>query len=308
MNFKKDALLKNYSTFKIGGPAKFFCVAKNFKELKEAVEWAVKNNEKIFVLGGGSNILFSDEGFNGLVIKIENSNLNLEENEKVICGAGLKLNELVLFSIDNNLTGLEWAIGIPGTVGGAIRGNAGAFGSDMADSVEEVKALKIAGNKIEEINLNKENCQFGYRNSLFKEDKKLVIWEVKLALKKGARAAGKKMAGGYLNRRKEKQPADPSVGSIFQNPEVAPEIVKNFEEEQQMQCRNNKVPAGWLVDQCGLRGKIIGGAQVSEKHANFIINTGNATAEDVIMLISIIKQKVRNNFKIQLREEIEIAI
>jgi len=307
MKLQKGVLLKNYSTFKIGGSAKFFCAITAREEVKEVVEWAKNNNEKIFVLGGGSNILFGSNGFNGLVIKIENSELKKKEDE-IICGAGVRLSELVLFSIENNLSGLEWAVGIPGTVGGAIRGNAGAFGSNMADAIWQVNGLKINDGKIEEIELDNKECKFSYRSSLFKEDKKLLIREVFLKLEKGERNKGKKITGKFLHKRKRTQPMEPSAGSVFQNPVVSPEIIKEFENDRQMECRDNKVPAGWLIEQCDLRGKKIGGAQVSEKHANFIINTGEATAEDVIMLISIIKQKVRLNFGVQLREEIEIVV
>lgn len=352
---KKDILLSLYTTFKIGGPAKFFCIAKNIEEIKEALEFARKNNLKIFILGGGGNLLVSDKGFSGLVIKIQNSKFKTCPREasgiqdsNIICGAGLALAKAVSESVKNGLAGLEWAAGIPGTVGGAICNNSGAFGGSMADIVENVEILDIGclsstmigdwklkttpqpplsggeirisplirgGRGVEELEnleitkFTNKQCQFSYRSSVFKEEKKRIIISAVLKLKKGNQEESRKVISGYLKRRSEKQPlGHPSAGSVFKNPNInakhLAELIKKYPELETI-TRNNTIPAGWFIEEIGLKGKKIGGAMVSDKHANFIVNAGGAKAEDVVILISLIKQKVRNNFGIQLNEEIE---
>ena len=328
IKIKKNISLSKYTSFKIGGPAKYFCVVENNEEIKEALEFAGKNKLKVFVLGGGSNLLISDEGFDGMVIRIMNYELRIKDNN-IICGAGLSLMKLVNESVQNNLTGLEWAAGIPGTIGGAVVNNAGAFGKCMGDVVESVKILeyktspfaKGAGgiSSLDVKKLNNKQCNFSYRSSLFKEDKKYIILSAVLKLEKENQGEGKKITmtpslekrvGEILKLRKEKQPLEyPSAGSVFKNPVVDDDhfekLKKEFPELNKI-AKNNTIPAGWLIEQIeGLKGKKIGGAMVSEKHCNFIVNFNNAKAEDVVILISLIKQKVRNKFGIQLKEEIE---
>jgi len=324
MKIEKNVSLKKYSTFRVGGAAKFFCLVSNLAELEEVLKLAANKNDRVFVLGGGSNVLFGDDGFNGLVIKIENKKIDIEGTD-IICGAGLRLSKLLSFSMENDLVGLEWAAGIPGTVGGAIRGNAGAFGGEMKDHLRSVKVLKTDkgriekkenistdrknyGNLLQEEIFDSHQCRFGYRSSIFKQERDLIIWEARFNLASGNGRLSEEKIKEIIEKRKSKQPSEPSAGSVFQNPTVEPALVNVFEKDQEMKCRDNKVPAGWLIEEVGLRGKKIGGAQVSEKHANFIVNNGDATAEDVIMLISLIKQKVRRYFNVQLREEIEIVI
>lgn len=310
MNLQKDILLKDYSTFKIGGSAKYFCECENLNDIKDALKWARDKEKDFFILGGGSNILFNDNGFNGLIVRMLNQELRMED-DKIICGSGVNLTKLINFSIENNLVGLEWAVGIPGTVGGAVRGNAGAFGGQMVDSIKNIKVLKMdsISKSFEVIDFKKEDCQFGYRDSIFKKDKNLIIWETEFEFQLGKKEKSEKMIREILMKRKEKQPLKyPSAGSIFKNPIVSEEIIKQFEENKKIKCKDRKVPAGWLIERSGLKGKKIGGAKISEKQANFIVNVGNATSDDVVILISLIKQKVRNKFGIQLQEEIEIVV
>jgi len=330
-NLQKNISLKNYTTFKIGGPAKYFLTAGNKEEIKKAVELAKKLNLNYFILGGGSNILVSDKGFDGIVIKIQNSKFKVQnQNSKlktIYAEAGVKLGTLVEYSIEKSLTGLEWAIGIPGTLGGAIRGNAGAFNYSISDFVKIVGVLDIQEEKIKNakgsnhLKPNKiqndrlkfkifenKDCEFGYRESIFKHKKNLIILAAEIQLEKGDSKISKKRIQKYLQRRKSVQPFEyPSAGSVFKNilfSEISPEALKKCSKIEQFR-QVGKIPAGWLIENVGLKGKKIGGAQISEKHANFIINTGNAKAEDVTILISLIKQKVRNNFGLQLMEEIE---
>lgn len=257
MNFRKNILLKKYTTFKIGGPAKYFFEAKTKIELISALKLAKEKNLPFFILGGGSNLLVSDQGFNGLVIKF-----------------GQPLSAYVT-------KGLEWAIGIPGTIQAAVWGNAGAFGGSMADVVKSVEVLDINSLKIKI--LKNKDCKFAYRDSVFKQKKNLIILSVEIKTKKSSLKKIKE----YLAHRKKTQPLNfPSAGSVFKNPVG--------------------LSAGKLIQDCNLKGKKIGNVQVSEKHANFIINLGNGQAKDVIKLIKLIKEKVKNKFGIVLEEEIQL--
>src|SRR3989344_2804165 len=327
IKLEKNISLSNYTTFRIGGPAKFFIEVKNEEELLEALDYAKKNNLDFFILGGGSNLLVSDKGFDGLVIKMHNSSF-LIHNSSLECGAGVPLAKAVRESVNSGLTGLEWAAGIPGTVGGAIRGNAGAFGGETKDVIESVKVLVIPSlsrNLIKEeldpsvyspvgefaqdgIHIfTKDECQFGYRDSIFKQNKNLIILSAVFKLQKGNKEESRKKIQEIIKKRISVQPQGmPSAGSFFVNPVVNnPKIIEEFEKETGKKSKERKVPAPWLIEQADLKGRQIGGAKVSEKHANYIVNTGNATAEDVIMLASIIKQQVRDKFGVELKEEVQ---
>jgi len=257
MEFQKNVSLKKYTTFRVGGRAKYFFVAKTEKDLIEAIKTAKKMKLPFFILGGGSNVLISDRGYKGLVIKF-----------------GQPLSLYVS-------RGLEWAAGIPGTVQGAVYGNAGAFGKSMKDAVKEVKVFDAQTEKIK-IFKNKD-CQFSYKNSIFKKKNDQIILSVKIKTKK----SNSKKIKEYLKYKKETQPLNfPSAGSIFKNP-------AGFF-------------TGELIEKCGLKGKRVGNVKISEKHANFIVNLGNGKAKDVIKLIKLIKNKVKKKFGIILEEEVQI--
>ena len=256
MKFKRNIPLKNYTTFKIGGPAKYFFEAETKEDLIEAIKMAKKMKLPFFMFGGGSNILVSDKGFNGLVIKF-----------------GQPLSSFVS-------KGLEWAVSIPGTIQGAVCSNAGAFKKSMKDVVKEVEVFDTKTEKIKIF--KKRDCKFGYRDSIFKHKKNLIILSVKIKLKKSEPRKIQK----YLDYRKRTQPLElPSAGSVFKNP---PEK-----------------SAGELIEKCNLKGKRVGDVKISGKHANFIVNLGNGKAKDVLKLIKLIKNKVKNKFKINLEEEIQ---
>ncbi len=310
IKIKENILLSKFTTFRIGGKAELFVEAKSEGEIIEAVRYAEKNSLKFFILGGGSNVLFGDEGFDGIIIKIRNSKFEIR-NSILECDAGLPLSEVVKISLENSLTGLEWAAGIPGSVGGAIRGNAGAFGGSMADLVQNVKILKVGENgKTQIMEYKPDDCDFSYRSSIFKKDKNLIILSAVLELKKGDKKEIEGRISGVMARRKEKQPQGlASAGSFFENPIIEnPDLIKDFEEEKKSKVHNGKIPAGWLIEKAGLKGKKIGNVMVSEKNANFIVNLGGGKAEEIIMLCGIIKQKVRNELGIQLKEEVKIVI
>jgi len=291
---KKNVLLKNYTTFKIGGPTKYFFVAKNKKDLIQAILMAKKNKLPFFILAGGSNLLIADEGYKGLIINFQFSIFNFQKNE-VIVGAGLSLGKIVSAAIKRNLTGLEWAAGVPGTAGGAIYGNAGAFGKSMEDIVKSVEVFDLEDLRFKIYDLRK--CQFSYRNSVFKKNPNLIILSAVLQLKKGNKKRMKRKINEYLNYRKKTQPLSfPSAGSIFKNPSPD-QISKKF-------AAGKGFSAGELIERCGLKGKRIGKIKISEKHANFIVNLGEGKAKDVKKLIKLIKNRVKNKFGIELEEEI----
>jgi len=291
---KENILLKNYTTFKIGGRAKYFFVAKDKEDVIRAVLAAKKNKLSFFVLGGGSNTLISDKGFKGLVIKTENRTWKVE-GSRIYAEAGVPLSQLVSLALQNNLTGLEWAAGIPGTVGGAIYGNAGAFGKSMGDSVKQVEFFDIKHNKIKVF--KKKECRFDYRESIFKKNKNFVILSARFQLKKAKKSEIQKEIKENLNHRKETQPLNfPSAGSVFKNPAPKQSLVRG---------KPIRFSAGELIEKCGLKGKKIGDAQISEKHANFIVNLGKAKAKDVKKLITLVKKRVKKKFKVNLKEEIQ---
>ncbi len=296
---QKNILLKNYTTFKIGGKAKYFYVAKTKENLIKAIKMAKELKLPFFVLGGGSNLLISDNGFKGLVIKIENLKLKIE-NSKLITDAGVSLSKLVDISTKRGLTDLEWATGIPGTVGGAVNGNAGAFGKSMKYIVKKVEVFDVKNKKIKF--LKNKDCKFSYRDSVFKHKKNLIILSAALQLKKGNKNKITEKIKKYLEYKKNTQPLNyPSAGSIFKNPKGF--SVGELGEEDKSS--SSSFAAARMIEECGLKGKKIGNAKISEKHANFIVNLGSARAKDVEKLIKLMKQKVKNKFGVVLKEEIQ---
>ena len=328
---KKNISLKDYTTFKIGGPAKYFFVAKTKEDLILAIKMAKKFSLPFFVLGGGSNLLVSDKGFSGLVIKCQMSNVKCQ-NSKVEAGAGVLLSHLVNLFLSKKLSGLEWAVGIPGTVGGAVYGNAGAFGKSMANVVKKIEIFDTKDLRSKIYNLK--DCQFGYRNSIFKKNKNLIILSTEIHLKGGGKRGIQKKVKEYLNYKKTTQPLNfPSAGSIFKNPpgffagelgeedkssSSATERAKLSEGRkeriffdfaaarlgEETKVSSSAFTAARLIEECGLKGKRIGNVKISEKHANFVVNLGQGKAKDVKKLINLAKKKVKNRFKINLEEEI----
>lgn len=316
LKIRKNVLLKNHTTFKIGGPAEYFFRAKTKKEIMKAVKWAKEKKLPFFILGNGSNVLFSDNGFKGLVIKFqvsrqrrgspEAANFKLQKNI-IIANAGAKLTDLVKFSASKGFSGLEWAAGMPGTIGGAVYGNAAAFGKSIRDNVKEVEAFDCLKLLIKKI--NDRDCCFGPKTSIFKKNKNLLIFSVILEIKKGEPKKIKEQIKRYLACRK-KHPQEPSAGCIFKNHELKTKsegfnerALKNFPDYENFK-KSGFIPSSFLIDKSGLKGKRIGGAMVSLKHANFIVNAGRAKAADVLNLIRLIKNKVKNKFEIKLEEEL----
>lgn len=310
--FQSGVSLKNYSNYKIGGQARHFYVGKNADSLAAAVEKARKEKLPIFILGGGTNLLISDAGVDGLVLKPEINKLQVT-GSKIQVGAGVLVSDLLDFCIERGLSGLEWAGGLPGTVGGAIRGNAGAFGGEIKDMLNEAISLDISGNPpaggAKTVKRNNAGCKFGYRDSVFKKnDGKEIVLEATLILKKGNKNAIRQAIEEKIEYRREHQPLEhPNIGSIFKNVDLRL-VPKKLREEFASVIKTDPfpvVPAAHLISECGLKGVSWGGAMISPKHPNFIVNILDAKANDVKTLIKLIKYAVKEKFGIKLGEEIQ---
>lgn len=278
--------MKEHTSFKIGGPAQFFIKISKIEELKEILKFSKDNKISLTIIGNGSNVLVLDQGISGIVIKLELKEIQinkLQEEIEVIVDSGVPLGLLAQKLLKEEITGFEELSGIPGTIGGAILMNAGAHGKEMKDLVTEITAIDHDGTIYKFTN---EEAQFKYRYSKFSEGKYIIL-QTKLILKKGNKEEIKEKMDEYAQYRKEKQPIEyPSAGSAFK--------------------RGEDFITAKLIDESGLKGYQIGGAQISEKHAGFIINKGNATAQDVLDLVKYIQDTIYEKFKKKIELEIKI--
>lgn len=303
---KKNILLRDYTTFKVGGSADYFIEIDNQDELQKTITVIKKLKKPFFVLGNGSNLLVSDSGYRGIVIKMSGDNISFE-NRLIYADSGVLLPSLSLFALEKGLAGMEWAGGVPGTVGGAVRGNAGAFGDCISDIVTRVRALNSNTGDIEEI--ENRGCYFGYRKSIFKKNPNLIIIGAELTLEMGDRAEIKKKTEKYLDYRKERHPVEPSAGSIFKNYVIKSDkeresLFSKFPELEKVTC-DNVISTGFLIEKSGLKGLVCGGVMVSKLHSNFIINGGDGTALDIKKIITTIKERVGDIFGLSIEEEIQ---
>lgn len=284
-NIKYNELMKNHTTTKVGGPCDCLVEPTSIEEIQNILKYAKENNIKYYVIGNGSNLLVKDEGINALIIKITDKFSNYEINDNYIkVYAGCSVPKLSQIAKKNSLSGLEFACGIPGSVGGAIRMNAGAYGSEMVNVVNRVGYLN---EKCEVIEISGEEANFTYRHSMFVEHPEYVVLYAIYKLEKGDINEISSKMETNMNSRKEKQPLEyPNFGSVFKRPEG--------------------YFVGKLVDDCGLKGYSIGGAQVSTKHSGFIVNKGNATCKDILDLIEYVKKTVNEKFNVMLQEEVVI--
>ena len=280
--------MKKYTSFKVGGLAEVLIKVKTVEDLKKILIFAKENNVKLTIIGNGSNILVLDEGIEGIVLKIELKKLEITELEnkdeiEVKVGAGNKNIEISQVLLKHEIEGFEEISGIPGTIGGAVRMNAGAHGKEIKDIIKEVIAIDYNGNIK---HLKNEEMKFEYRNSILSKEK-LIILEAILKLNKGNKDKIQSKINEYKRWRRENQPLEyPNAGSTFK--------------------RGEDFITAKLIDECNLRGYSIGGAEVSLKHAGFIVNKGNATAKDIIELTNYIKEKVYEKFQKKIELEIEV--
>lgn len=282
---EKDISLSTLTTYKTGGIAKLVVSPNNINNLKQMLKLIHKYNIKYFILGKGSNTLFSDKEFNGVIIKLDKLNNFKIQQTEIYVESGMILSKLVQASVKNELTGLEFAIGIPGTIGGAIYMNAGAYGNNMSNIVKSVIVLNEKF-QIKEIPLEK--LKFDYRYSIFQDNKNLICVAANIKLEHGNHDEIASKIKENLLKRKNSQPLEyPSAGSVFRNPEG------NY--------------AGKIIEELGLKGKNIGGAEISTKHANFIINKNNASSSDILNLIKLVQKEVKDKYKIDLKLEQQLV-
>lgn len=304
LSLKPEVILAPYTTFRIGGPAEFFTEVSTLPELVETLEYAQSHKFATFIFSGGSNLLIADKGIRGVVVRLNNTSARVHD-QKILADAGANLLTVVQLASEHGLAGMEKLAGIPGSLGGAIRGNAGAFGMEIGQVVQRVKFYDSDLERI--VEFSHDECQFEYRTSYFKTHPNCIILSAELLLEPGVKEELQAINLDTMAAREAKHPQNAQcAGSFFMNPFVKDEALRaEFFHDTGMIPKDGKLPAGWLIDHVGLRGKKIGGAQMSPRHPNYLINTGTATAEDVIMLASIVKQKVRSELDIRLREEIQ---
>lgn len=336
---KGNVILAPYTIYKIGGQARFFAEVKNSGELEEVLQFGREQDIRFFILGAGSNVLVSDKGFDGLVIRIAGGEVRAD-GELLIVDAGVMMARAVAESARAGLAGFEWGIGIPGSIGGSVRGNAGCFGGQMRDIVEAVRVMDTSKSdflgKSDLLTFNNSECEFSYRDSIFKRHPEWIILSATLRLQRGNLEEIQKEIARIVSERSTKQDiGTKSCGCIFKNIPWAPlevsrpsaaavvpsgqgghltgwirkdfgkeKLLHNFPELAQYAGREN-IPASFLIDQAGLKGKRVGHVIISLKHANYFVNEGGANAEEVVILVAIAKDAVRRKYGLLLEEEIQ---
>ena len=287
LELKENEAMCRHCSFKIGGPARAFAVPENQQQLEQICKILHEQHSAPMILGNGSNILFPDEGLKDLFIISTDklTALSLADECCICAGAGISLSKLAAFAMQNSLEGLEFASGIPGTLGGACIMNAGAYGGELKQCIKSVSCYELKSQTF--VTLSREQCEFEYRGSLFKKNPSYVILSAELQLKKGNKEEIAAKIRELNGRRREKQPLElPSAGSAFKRPEG------HF--------------AAALIDEAGLKGCCVGGAQVSEKHAGFVVNTGSATSHDVCELLKQVEEKVYDKSGVKIEPEVII--
>jgi UDP-N-acetylmuramate dehydrogenase len=297
---RRNEPMSAHTTYQIGGPADLLVVAESQDQLQKITRRARQLKVSLFVLGGGANLLVADAGIRGLVIAYlgarHSFRVEADSEDPSLCAAsevllwaeaGAAIKDIARESVERGLEGLEWAVDVPGTVGGAIVGNAGAFGGYICDSLREIMVLEADGTVRK---MSVADVQFCYRGSKLKQqarEERAIVLSATVALRPGDPQEIAARAALYSQRREERQPSDPSCGSVFK--------------------RTEKYPAGFLIEQCGLKGTQRGQAQISMRHANFIVNLGGASASDVKALIELAQQEVKARFDQELELEVELV-
>lgn len=274
----EDVSLKKYNTYRLDVKCNYLVFPKDIDEIVKLISFLKENNYKYLVLGNGSNVIFKNKRYNGVVIKLSKLDKIEFDGDKVVVGAGVSLSKLANMAINNSLSGLEFSVSIPGEIGASVSMNAGAYNESFSDVFVSAKVLTP---KLEIIELTNEDMDFSYRNSFIKKNKDYIVLEVVLKLKPGNKEEMNAVIEKRFEKRKATQPLEyPSAGSVFRNPEG--------------------MYAGKLIEDANLKGYSIGGAMISDMHANFIVNKDNATGEDIINLINLAKDKVKENNNIDL--------
>ncbi|MFZ0335157.1 MAG: UDP-N-acetylmuramate dehydrogenase [Candidatus Acidiferrales bacterium] len=308
VKIQEEVPLAEHSNYRIGGPARYFCEAANEEEIRNGVLFAREQRVPLFILGGGTNLLIDDSGFKGLVLKVNVMQLAVD-GQTMTVGAGMMVSDMLKFTMEHALSGLEWSGGLPGTVGGAVRGNAGAFKGEIKDRIVSVESFDVE--TLAAVTRGNAACKFGYRSSIFKEKNgREIILRATLNMDGGD---ARQIAAGIqekINYRLERHPMEyPNIGSTFKNVdlELVPKIWRNAFAKVIKIDPFPVVPTAYLISEAGLRGMQHGAAMVSPKHPNFIVNLGGATAADVRFLIAEVKEKVFEKYGIRLEEEIQLV-
>ena len=283
-SFVENESLKKHTTMKVGGNADFIVYPKNAEEVSMLISFLNKENIRYYILGNGSNVMFSDEGFKGVIIKSEKLNDIKIDGNKIYFGAGVSMTKAAKTAVENSLSGIEYCYGIPGNIGGGLYMNAGAYGGEISSSLVSVDCVDENG---EIKTISAKDCDYGYRHSVFMSRRRFILGGL-FQFEYGNKAELKRFCEEIMQKRISKQPLDmPSAGSSF------------------------KRPAGYfaaaLIDECGLKGKTIGGAQVSEKHAGFIVNKGDATCKDITALADYVENEVYKKTGIKIEKEMIIV-
>ncbi len=304
MKVKENVPLAPLTTFEIGGPARYLVDVRSEDEIREALQWAKEKGARAIVLGSGSNVLVPDDGLEALVIRLR-GDLYAAKDGLVDSWAGTNLLAAIRALGAQGWGGWEKLAGIPGTIGGAVRGNAGAFGPEIKDFVTSVRALNAETAEVRDF--ANPACDFSYRHSFFKDHPEWIITRVVFKLEKQRLDISSRLIEETIAEREKRHLQNVrAAGSFFMNPKAPAEIVAMFEKEKGIKSREGRVPAGWLIEKAGMKGATVGGAIASLQHPNYIVNQGNATAHDVLNLAQTVKSQVEADFGVELHEEAAI--
>lgn len=301
IHVREHVPLSPLTTFEIGGAARYFVEVETEDEIREVLAFAREHELSTYIIAGGSNVLVPDAGLNGLVMRITGDSYRML-GAKLEAKAGCTLLTLIHATAAEGLGGWEKLAGIPGSIGGAVRGNAGAFGPEIRDFVTWVRALNSITGDVHEF--SNAECEFDYRMSFFKKNPEWIILGVHLAFEQGESLLSKQKIEETIAEREKRHIQNvKAAGSFFMNPVAPLNIVSQFELEKGVKSRGSRVPAGWLIEKAGMKGLRLGGAQCSDQQANYIVNVDYASAENVRELAQKIKKKVRQQFDVSLQEE-----
>ncbi len=305
--------LAKYTSFQIGGQAKYAAEIKNEEDLKYALDFAHRKNIPVYILSGGTNILFDDEGYEGLIllnrlkqfVQIDEVGF-LRKKARVSASAGVSLKGFLEFLAMNSVSGYENLYGVPGSLAGALRGNAGAFSVEISDNLEFVEVFDILNFKKEKLQLK--DLKYKYRHSLFKEKNHLFILSASFNLNFADKSEIIQQMNNILIERNKRQLQNiKSAGSFYKNPLAPKDVQRLFEEEKATKAKEGRVPAGWLIEKLGFKGYVYKGVKISDTSANYFINIGSAKSKDVLELSNKIKQACKERFNIDLEEEVQIV-
>lgn len=305
---KEAEPLARHTVFRIGGPARFFVTVDSGSDLIAALRGVRSAGLPWFILGAGSNVLVSDAGFDGAIIRSVGGEV-VASGSRIVADGSAPMARVVAEALKHGLRGFEWAIGVPGTIGGSVRGNAGCFGAEMKDVVRSVTVFNGATCEVEE--WSGDAAKFGYRESIFKRRPELVVLAATIGLQHGDPYEGHRLIREFTARRSASQDiGSPSAGCMFKNvfwgrPGIDGERMTSKFPELLRFRGGHAIPAGFLIDRAGLKGRRIGRAMISGRHGNFFLNTGGASAEEVIMLVGLAKERVRRVYGLVLEEEIQ---